>query len=87
MDVNMERIANLIADIQAEQDRLEYSQKELKTAQQSVEEYEEDIESLRSAIRGYRDELDAYLDELIPDEVQASQDLDYESGLRRAFNY
>ena len=67
MEVDVNKIANIIADIQTAQDRVETSDADIKRQEAALDDEREYNDDVRLEIRTLRDELTAYLDELIPE--------------------
>ena len=76
-DIDTNKIANIIADIQQSQKNIEESEDKSKKLQDKLDGELEFAEDERVSMQSLRDELDAYLDELIPD-TQQSLSRDYQ---------
>ncbi len=63
----MNRIANIIADIQTSQEKLEESEQKIVKLNDELNSEEEYADDERQAIQSLRQELDEYLNELIPE--------------------
>lgn len=66
-DIDMNRIANIIADIQTSQEKLEESEQKIVKLNDELNSEEEYADDERQAIQSLRQELDEYLNELIPE--------------------
>ncbi len=65
-DVDVNKIANIIADIQTSQEKLEESEQKIVKLNDELNSEEEYADDERQAIQSLRQELDEYLNELIP---------------------